>query len=153
VACFDCFAPGGKSPRYPLDRRLVVPQSRSGHCDEVIKLVSMSVFWAVTPCGSVPRKYCRPLPEIETIRLFETLVGISAYAQKARAANFTAVRTPKTSIIRTDSANFVNLAKYVPNVVVEWLTLLSLSSSKCYLRIQSVPQREHHTSPLQRSTG
>jgi hypothetical protein len=27
------------------------------------------------------------------------------------------------------------------------------SSSKCYLRIQSVPQTEHHTSPLQRSTG
>jgi hypothetical protein len=33
------------------------------------------------------------------------------------------------------------------------LTLWSRSSSKCYLRIQSVPQREHHTSPLQRSTG
>jgi hypothetical protein len=30
---------------------------------------------------------------------------------------------------------------------------LSRSSSKCYLRIQSVPQREHYTSPLQRSTG
>jgi hypothetical protein len=30
---------------------------------------------------------------------------------------------------------------------------LKRSSSKCYLRIQSVPQREHHTSPLQRSTG
>jgi len=25
--------------------------------------------------------------------------------------------------------------------------------SKYYLRIQSVPQREHYTSPLQRSTG
>jgi hypothetical protein len=25
------------------------------------------------------------------------------------------------------------------------------SSSKCYLRIQSVPQKEHHTSPLQKS--
>jgi hypothetical protein len=25
--------------------------------------------------------------------------------------------------------------------------------AKCYLRILSVPQREHHTSPLQRSTG
>jgi hypothetical protein len=33
------------------------------------------------------------------------------------------------------------------------LTLWSRSSSKCYLRIQSVPQREHNTSPLQRSTG
>jgi hypothetical protein len=33
------------------------------------------------------------------------------------------------------------------------LTLWSRSSSKCYLRIQSVPQREHYTSPLQRSTG
>jgi hypothetical protein len=33
------------------------------------------------------------------------------------------------------------------------LTLWSRSLSKCYLRIQSVPQREHHTSPLQRSTG
>jgi hypothetical protein len=33
------------------------------------------------------------------------------------------------------------------------LTLWSRSSSKCYLRIQSVPQREHHTSRLQRSTG
>jgi hypothetical protein len=33
------------------------------------------------------------------------------------------------------------------------LTLWSRSSYKCYLRIQSVPQREHHTSPLQRSTG
>jgi hypothetical protein len=33
------------------------------------------------------------------------------------------------------------------------LTLWRRSSSKCYLRIQSVPQREHHTSPLQRSTG
>jgi hypothetical protein len=33
------------------------------------------------------------------------------------------------------------------------LTLWSRSSSKCYLRIQSVYQREHHTSPLQRSTG
>jgi hypothetical protein len=32
------------------------------------------------------------------------------------------------------------------------LTLWSRSLSKCYLRIQSVPQREHHTSPLQRST-
>jgi hypothetical protein len=29
----------------------------------------------------------------------------------------------------------------------------SWSSTKYYLRIQSVPQREHHTSPLQRSTG
>jgi hypothetical protein len=28
-------------------------------------------------------------------------------------------------------------------------TIQSRSSSKCYLRIQSVPQREHHTSPLQ----
>jgi hypothetical protein len=33
------------------------------------------------------------------------------------------------------------------------LTILSRSLSKCYLRIQSVPQRERHTSPLQRSTG
>jgi len=33
------------------------------------------------------------------------------------------------------------------------LTLWRRSLSKCYLRIQSVPQREHHTSPLQRSTG
>jgi hypothetical protein len=33
------------------------------------------------------------------------------------------------------------------------LALWSRSLSKCYLRIQSVPQREHHTSPLQRSTG
>jgi hypothetical protein len=33
------------------------------------------------------------------------------------------------------------------------LTLWRRSSSKCYLRIQSVPQREHHASPLQRSTG
>jgi hypothetical protein len=33
------------------------------------------------------------------------------------------------------------------------LTHWSRSSSKCYLRIQAVPQREHHTSPLQRSTG
>jgi hypothetical protein len=33
------------------------------------------------------------------------------------------------------------------------LTLWSRSLSKCYLRIQSVPQREHSTSPLQRSTG
>jgi hypothetical protein len=33
------------------------------------------------------------------------------------------------------------------------LASCSRSSSKCYLRIQSVPQREHHTSPLQRSTG
>jgi hypothetical protein len=33
------------------------------------------------------------------------------------------------------------------------LTLWSRSSSKCYLRIHSVPQREHHTSPFQRSTG
>jgi hypothetical protein len=30
-------------------------------------------------------------------------------------------------------------------------TLTLRSKSKCYLRIQSVPQREHHTSPLQRS--
>jgi hypothetical protein len=27
------------------------------------------------------------------------------------------------------------------------------SPSKCYLRIQSVPQREHHTSPLQGSVS
>jgi hypothetical protein len=33
------------------------------------------------------------------------------------------------------------------------LTLWRRSLSKCYLRIQSVPQREHHTSQLQRSTG
>jgi hypothetical protein len=26
--------PGGKSPRYPLDRTLGGPQSRSGHCGE-----------------------------------------------------------------------------------------------------------------------
>jgi hypothetical protein len=32
-------------------------------------------------------------------------------------------------------------------------TLWRQSVSKCYLRIQSVPQREHQTSPLQRSTG
>jgi hypothetical protein len=32
-------------------------------------------------------------------------------------------------------------------------TLWNRSLFKCYLRIQSVPQREHHTSPLQRSTG
>jgi hypothetical protein len=34
-----------------------------------------------------------------------------------------------------------------------YLTLWSRSSSKCYLRTQSVPQREHHTSPLQRLNG
>jgi hypothetical protein len=33
------------------------------------------------------------------------------------------------------------------------LTLWRRSSSKFYLRIQSVPKREHHTSPLQTSTG
>jgi hypothetical protein len=33
------------------------------------------------------------------------------------------------------------------------LTLWSRISSKWYLRLQSVPQREHNTSPLQRSTG
>jgi hypothetical protein len=33
------------------------------------------------------------------------------------------------------------------------LTLCRRSESNCYLRIQSVPQREHHTSPLQRSAG
>jgi hypothetical protein len=33
------------------------------------------------------------------------------------------------------------------------LTLWRRTLSKCYLRIQSVPQREHNTSPLQRSTG
>jgi hypothetical protein len=33
------------------------------------------------------------------------------------------------------------------------LTLWRRGSSKCYLRIQSVPQREHQTSPLQRSSG
>jgi hypothetical protein len=33
------------------------------------------------------------------------------------------------------------------------LTLWSRSSSKCYLIIKSLPQRKHHTSPLQRSTG
>jgi hypothetical protein len=33
------------------------------------------------------------------------------------------------------------------------LTIWSRSTSKCYLRIRSVPQREHQTSPLQRSTG
>jgi hypothetical protein len=38
-------------------------------------------------------------------------------------------------------------------IYAAYLTLWSRSSSKCYLRIQSVPQREHHTSPLQRSTG
>jgi hypothetical protein len=32
-----------------------------------------------------------------------------------------------------------------------WIRSRSLSN--CYLRIQSVPQREHHTSPLQGSTG
>jgi hypothetical protein len=34
-----------------------------------------------------------------------------------------------------------------------YLTLQSPSSSRRYLRIHSVPQTEHHTSPLQRSTG
>jgi hypothetical protein len=33
------------------------------------------------------------------------------------------------------------------------LTLWRRSSSKCYIRIQSVPQREHNTSPLERSTS
>jgi hypothetical protein len=33
------------------------------------------------------------------------------------------------------------------------LALWRRSSSKCYLRIQSVRQREHHSSPLERSTG
>jgi membrane protein YdbS with pleckstrin-like domain len=39
------------------------------------------------------------------------------------------------------------------SVKLTTLTPWRRSSSKCYLRIQSVPQREHHTSPLQRSTG
>jgi hypothetical protein len=39
------------------------------------------------------------------------------------------------------------------NVYPQPVTLSSRSSSKCYLRIQSVPQREHHTSPLHTSTG
>jgi hypothetical protein len=47
----------------------------------------------------------------------------------------------------------VSVAARVFVLVVLLLTLWSLSSSKCYLRIQSLPQREHHTSPLQRSTG
>jgi hypothetical protein len=38
------------------------------------------------------------------------------------------------------------------NVAQVPLALRSRSSSE-YLRIQSVPQREHHISPLQRSTG
>jgi hypothetical protein len=39
------------------------------------------------------------------------------------------------------------------NFCLSQLTFWNRSSSKCYLRIQSVPQREHYTSPLQRSTG
>jgi hypothetical protein len=33
------------------------------------------------------------------------------------------------------------------------LTLWSRSSSEWYLRIQSLPQRKHNSSPVQRSTG
>jgi hypothetical protein len=34
ASCIDHFTPRGKSPRYPLDRRLSGPQSRSGGGDE-----------------------------------------------------------------------------------------------------------------------
>jgi len=54
----------------------------------------------------------------------------------------------------TVGRNFdVNIGRAAWEVCSATWNLWSRSSSKCYLRIQSVPQREHHTSPLQRSTG
>jgi len=42
------FAPQGKSPWYPLDRRLVGPQSWSG-CDDEKKKSLLSPFWELNP--------------------------------------------------------------------------------------------------------
>jgi hypothetical protein len=56
------FTPQGKRPRYPLDRRLGGPQSRSGRCGEEKNLEllriepgssSPRIFWDVTPYISV----------------------------------------------------------------------------------------------------
>jgi hypothetical protein len=55
-----------------------------------------------------------------------------------------------TAEVRSDIPVFYSLR---PSYKLTSLSasLWSRSSSKCYLRIQSVPQRKHHTSPLQRS--
>jgi hypothetical protein len=56
----------------------------------------------------------------------------------------------KQSAVTLALSNGWNLRHEKPRIAAG---VWSRSSSKCYLRIQSVPQREHHTSPLQRSTG
>jgi hypothetical protein len=47
------------------------------------------------------------------------------------------------------SVVFFSCSRFITRV----LTLWRRSLSKCYLRIQPVPQREHHSAPLQRSSS
>jgi hypothetical protein len=61
-----------------------------------------------------------------------------------RIREIRASNTDSEAVIMIVSCAFLSPSRYT-----HW----SVSPSKCYLRIQSVPQREHHTSPLQRSTG
>jgi hypothetical protein len=50
------------------------------------------------------------------------------------------------------SALFNKRNQFKPGICIV-LTLWNRGSFEYYLRIQSIPQREHHISPLQRSTG
>jgi hypothetical protein len=63
----------------------------------------------------------------------------------------------QNTLLLSDGPSSLPWARSHPSAVWEevfpTLTPWSRSLSKCYLRIQSVPQREHHTSPLQRSNG
>jgi hypothetical protein len=52
------------------------------------------------------------------------------------------------SNISEDIHTIVFAATTSSSSCTEWLLLWRRSSSKCYSRNQSVPQREHHTSPL-----
>jgi hypothetical protein len=59
------------------------------------------------------------------------------------------------SMIRNNQMRIISFKRQSNNYVLQQniKTLWRRSLSKCYLRIQSVPQREHHTSPLQRSSS
>jgi hypothetical protein len=78
------------------------------------------------------------------------------YGMRRRVAALAAVRSSPAATVEPSFRSVIQ--SKIPlssqsNLHDFFLTLWRRSSSKCYLRIQSVPQREHHTSPLQRSTG
>jgi hypothetical protein len=92
----------------------------------------------------------------ETDYLYEIILSWQEYSATILRAQMQAAGPFETLFTAHTTTQCQNPKDHVLKYVVTFsyvLTLWRRSLSKCYLRIQSVPQREHHTSPLQSSTG